>query len=93
MLSLVTALFLLDGPIVSSPDFFSSCVVMKIPVSPVSNISIAARYCSRKPIMCVVSCLLNVYILAMGSFYFTVRSLERLIVGVSFTGVVVSCIQ
>ena len=88
---LETTIFLLDGPRVGSPAFFSSCGVMKVPVDPLSKIPIVVRAWSRRPMILGVSYLSNVCTVVMGYFKYTPRSLEWLVVVLRGTGVVVSC--
>ena len=67
MLLLETVIVLIDHPRIGSKDCFTYCVAMKIPVAYISKITIEARAWSCKPILCGIYCLLNVYIVAMGS--------------------------
>ena len=66
-LLLDTVIVLLDGPRVVSLAFLEYFVLTKITVAPVSKIPIASRAWYCKPMLYGVYCLLNVYIVAMGS--------------------------
>ena len=76
-----TAIFFLDGPRVSSPDFFASFVVMEIPVALVCNIPMAERYWSHMPMMCGMYCVLKVFIVEMGYLKCTMCPLVWWMVG------------
>ena len=66
---------LLYVPRFGSLASLESLVVMNIPVSPVSNIPMAARYWSLKISKCAVSCLLKVCVVLTGSLTCTLQPL------------------
>ena len=72
-LLLETAIVLLDGPRVGSPDFFSSCGVTKSPVDPLSKILIVVRAWSRRPTILGVSYFSNLRTVVMVSLKYTLR--------------------
>ena len=85
---------LINGPRVDSPSCFSSFVVIKIPVATVSKMPMAARAWSCRPMMSGVSCALNVCILEMFSLNYKLCTwVWWMVVGVVWTGEVVSCIR
>ena len=93
MALLATAIVFLNGPRIGSPYCFASFVVIKSPVGPAYNIPMSERAWYRKPMMCGVTCVFKVCIVDMGSLKCEMCPLEWLVVGVVWTGELVSCIQ